>query len=624
MHYHNSQPRYKSGKALFSVTDSRIRCVAWRQTGICSPFGPRDPLRDRLCQAKISSGSGYCQCSGGLTVKRVACGFRGSFTCEQECDQLNNNMEGALQLPRNITCPSTGLPARHVAAHLQGKVHGSKRRLISNNEKQRQLISEDAEAAEGLWRKIQVALVTAGHNRVVLPERRTGARDWVKEGLRMPKRDTDRAQQQWQLFMATAPSYPEGMFRGKGITILAGGGQYMVPAWVNIHMLRRTGCMLPVEMFFPAPEYPTVEMEAALAALGVKCRALPSLTPGDAYGMETVTYVAGHRIEAHLAGFKMKIGALLLSSFKEVIFLDSDNVAVADPTSLLQSEEFRETGVLLWPDYWKSTAAPDLATILNVTSLPPGSFESGQMLFDKQRTWDALLLAAFFNMESDLYYELFSGWMGKGDKESFAHALSATDTPYHLVPTPVGSVGLIGLACGEGRKCKHRYKGNTMTQHDMHGNMMFLHTNLSPKWSLQLPGDFSMYSRRWQAVEPGGLTFAEAYPELGDVEREIYTMLVDLCCAPFLQSYRKALSSEERMGANKMMPVGLAANSFHTINGGVDFYDAYKLGMRGSFEAFTPLPLHRKAGLRLKRFYQTLWALIRRGVRRKPRYFVLW
>ena len=30
------------------------------------------------------------------------------------------------------------------------------------------------------------------------------------------------------------------------------------------------------------------------------------------------------------------------------------------------------------------------------------------------------------------------------------------------------------------------------------GNIMFLHTNLSPKWSLEIPADFSHYNRRWQ------------------------------------------------------------------------------------------------------------------------------
>ena len=50
-----------------------------------------------------------------------------------------------------------------------------------------------------------------------------------------------RARSEWQSFMAAAPAYPERMFGGRGIVILAGGPKYLVPAWVNINMLRRTG-----------------------------------------------------------------------------------------------------------------------------------------------------------------------------------------------------------------------------------------------------------------------------------------------------------------------------------------------------------------------------------------------
>ena len=58
------------------------------------------------------------------------------------------------------------------------------------------------------------------------------------------------------------------------------------------------------------------------------------------------------------------------------------------------------------------------------------------------RVWAGLLLAAFFNLQSSLYYELFSNFMGKGDKESFAHALRAARLHYHLLEVPVGSVGI--------------------------------------------------------------------------------------------------------------------------------------------------------------------------------------
>ena len=64
-------------------------------------------------------------------------------------------------------------------------------------------------------------------------------------------------------------------------------------------------------MFFPAAEYPTPEMETALGRLGVRCRQLPSLSPPG--GLPARAHV-----EAHLAGFTLKIAALVLSSFREV------------------------------------------------------------------------------------------------------------------------------------------------------------------------------------------------------------------------------------------------------------------------------------------------------------------
>lgn len=69
----------------------------------------------------------------------------------------------------------------------------------------------------------------------------------------------------------------------------------------------------------------------------------------------------------------------------QVVFLDSDNVAVRDPAALFESEEYLRTGALLWPDYWQSSAAPDLARVLEVKGLPRETFESGQMVFDKER-----------------------------------------------------------------------------------------------------------------------------------------------------------------------------------------------------------------------------------------------
>ena len=39
-----------------------------------------------------------------------------------------------------------------------------------------------------------------------------------------------------------------------------------------------------------------------------------------------------------------------------------------------------------------------------------------------------------------------------------------------------------------------------MVQHGPDGRPLFLHANLSPKWSLRVPGDFAAYTRRCARV----------------------------------------------------------------------------------------------------------------------------
>lgn len=72
-------------------------------------------------------------------------------------------------------------------------------------------------------------------------------------------------------------------------------------------------------------------------------------------------------------------------SDQQVLFLDSDNVVLSDPHFLFSTPEYKEHGAMLWPDYWASSAAPDVQAILGIDALPLGTTESGQMLFDKAR-----------------------------------------------------------------------------------------------------------------------------------------------------------------------------------------------------------------------------------------------
>lgn len=70
-------------------------------------------------------------------------------------------------------------------------------------------------------------------------------------------------------------------------------------------------------MFFPKKEFPTLAMENALMDLGVTCRKLPDLRPEIEKDESEAKPIAD--TEPSLSGFTMKIAALILSQFKEVI-----------------------------------------------------------------------------------------------------------------------------------------------------------------------------------------------------------------------------------------------------------------------------------------------------------------
>ena len=86
----------------------------------------------------------------------------------------------------------------------------------------------------------------------------------------------------------------------------------------------------------------------------------------------------------------------------------------------------------------------------------------------------------------------------------------------------------------------------------------------------------------------------------------------------------QVLSSAERMGGGHSMPLGLPPESFHPINGGVDFREAFILGMRGPYEVFAGMSSWDQAVWRFKRWKLHKWTLVKRGFMRQQQYFVLW
>jgi ADP-heptose:LPS heptosyltransferase len=242
-------------------------------------------------------------------------------------------------------------------------------------------------------------------------------------------------------------SYP-GTFKGKGIVIPGGGLRYFPAAWVCINMLRHVGCDLPIEFWHMGEGEMDPSMRRLLERLGVRIV--------DAEKLRSL-----HPVR-RLGGWELKSYALLHSEFREVILLDADNVPVVDPAFLFETEQFKETGAIFWPDYGREERSDVIWNCLGIVRPLGLEFESGQIVVDKERCWKALLLAMWLNENSDFFYQHIHG-----DKETFHLAFVKVEKSFSFVPFTI-----------------HRMWA-TMCQRDFEGRRIFQHRNLD-KWNLHI------------------------------------------------------------------------------------------------------------------------------------------
>ena len=140
----------------------------------------------------------------------------------------------------------------------------------------------------------------------------------------------------WKAYARKIDPFPN-IFAGRGIVICAGGLRYFTCGWVTIKMLRRNGCKLPIELWHLGSEL-SAETIAEIEKFGVTCKNILDYGPTS------------------LTGVMLKPLCIIKSSFKEVLFMDADNICVKDPTELFETAEYLEYGAVFWPDFWQTPA----------------------------------------------------------------------------------------------------------------------------------------------------------------------------------------------------------------------------------------------------------------------------
>jgi hypothetical protein len=214
-------------------------------------------------------------------------------------------------------------------------------------------------------------------------------------------------------------------------------------------MLRHVGCKLPVEIWHRGRHEWAPDLDRLFAAHGA--------TIVD----------ASEVLRRHPAQLDHKYGlkpyAVVHSAFRELLWLDADQVPVQDPTFLFDSVPFRETGAVFWPDYFRFDASNPIWRYTGVPYRDEPEVQGGELLLDKARCWRSLRLALWFNEHHRFYYRYING-----DKDTFRFGCHKLGQPYVMAPFPI-----------------HPLEG-TMCQHDFSGRRLFQHRNMR-KWNLHGP-----------------------------------------------------------------------------------------------------------------------------------------
>ncbi len=215
----------------------------------------------------------------------------------------------------------------------------------------------------------------------------------------------------------------------RGIVSTA-GGQYLPVFLATLRMLRRTGSELPVEVYMKdASEHEKSICEEVLPKLDARCLILADVMKKD-----------------FIEHYQLKVFAVLLSSFEEVVWMDADCFPLQKPELLLDSETFKSTGLITWPDFWETTVSPLYFRISKQEEPPMNArqaTEAGAFVISKKSHLRTLLLSAYYNYYGPSHYFrlLSQGAPGEGDKETFLQAASALGEPFYAVSERVQAVG---------------------------------------------------------------------------------------------------------------------------------------------------------------------------------------
>ncbi|CAM9024461.1 unnamed protein product [Wickerhamomyces anomalus] len=298
------------------------------------------------------------------------------------------------------------------------------------------------------------------------------SKDYLKSFFLLKENEFVNLKNSHKVFLENMPTeFPENIaknFKGNGI-LYAGGGNYNWLVLLSIKMLRDLGSKLPIEVFIPNENEYSVDLcDRIFPVFGAKCILMSN-------------YIDTKKIK--IKGYQLKSMALLLTSFENVLMLDSDNLPLKNPDLLFINEPFISKPLVIWPDFWRRSTSPAFYEIADIPinetnqvrfsygderdhpdglktledynakvsyhdlegAFPEASSETGQVFINKKIHAKTLFLSLYYNYWGpNYYYPLFAqGQAGEGDKETLLASAHKFGLPYYQVQEYIREYGEI-------------------------------------------------------------------------------------------------------------------------------------------------------------------------------------
>jgi len=283
--------------------------------------------------------------------------------------------------------------------------------------------------------------------------------------------------------------------KGRGIVMTGGNRDTTSRLLVALRILRKEHkSTLPVELFTFPDEISDRTVLDELKELGAKVKELQGKSKLNIW-----------------KNFQIKADAIISSSFDEVLYLDSDNIPLRDPSYLFDSEFYKGEGrpkAVFWPDLNKDHPDNPIWRLMGKTcNNTEFEVESGQVLISKSGNHGfnlaALHVAAHMQEDHEFYFSL-SG----GDKDTFRYGFWALQVPYAVSPRWLSSLGFHS-------EYDNRFCGIAMLQYEIidrlgsHPLPLFVHANLL-KHRNYVPGSGAFQTIKRAAFDGANLPSLDA------------------------------------------------------------------------------------------------------------------